>query len=45
MQGILVSNKNPFTPSLNKFIQKHGNICQDKAADVEAKEFSGVTSA
>jgi hypothetical protein len=38
-----VSYKNPFTPPLNELVQKHPDVCEDKATDVEAEELGGVT--
>jgi hypothetical protein len=32
----------PFTSSLDEFIQHHGHVSQNKAANVETKEFCGV---
>lgn len=32
-------NEDPFTPSLNEFVQKHADISEDESADVEAEEF------
>jgi hypothetical protein len=34
----------PFTPSLDEFIQHHGHISQNKAANIEAKELCGMAS-
>ena len=38
-------NENPLAPSLYELVEKHTDVGKDKAADVKAKEFSGVASA
>jgi hypothetical protein len=40
-----MSHQNPFTPSLNEFVQKQRNIRKNKAANVKAKELSSMTGA
>lgn len=40
-----VSHKNPFAPSLDKFVEKEPYVREDEAADVETEEFGGVARA
>jgi hypothetical protein len=40
-----VSYKNPLTPSFDKLVQKHPNVCQYKATDVETEELGGMAGA
>jgi hypothetical protein len=37
-------DKNPFTPSLDEFVQEHSDVSQDEATDIKAKEFGSVPS-
>jgi hypothetical protein len=38
----IISDKYPFTPSLDKLVEHHRDIGQHKAAYVEAEELGGV---
>jgi hypothetical protein len=39
------SNEDPFTASLEEFVQEHADVCQDESADVEPEELRSVASA
>jgi hypothetical protein len=41
-KSFLHLNQNPFTASLDEFIQHHGNVLEDKATNVKAEELCGV---
>lgn len=39
-----ISHKNPLASPLDELVQKHPNVGENEATDIEAKEFSGVAS-